>query len=162
MNKKRIVDVLLVLGIMLAGGFILVKMVPGDIFVPEPPFETKEEFFEAIEKGAVEKVEQALASGEFKPGIKNDKEYTALVYAIRENRPEVVQVLIDNGADYKTPQKSYDFELFEDGETNYETGNFSFVGVEYPTHPLTEATQFGHLEVVKVLLEAGDIIKSCG
>jgi ankyrin repeat protein len=27
--------------------------------------------------------------------------------------------------------------------------------VEYPTHPLTEAAQFGHLEVVEVLLEAG-------
>jgi ankyrin repeat protein len=151
MKKKRIVDVLLVLGIVLAGGIILVKMVPGDVFVPESPFETKQEFFEAIEKGAVEKVEQALASGEFKPGIKNDKEYTALMYAIRKSRPRVVRVLIDNGADYKTPQKSF----YLDREINYEAGKVNSTDVQFPLHPLTEAARLGHLEIVKILLEAG-------
>jgi ankyrin repeat protein len=162
MGKKRIVDILLVLGIIFVGAIILLKMVPGDVFVPESPFNTKKEFFEAIEKGETEKIEQALASGEFQPGIKNDKvptgfkkNYTALMYAIFKNKPGVVRVLIKNGADYKTPQKSFYVEMFDNEQTNYETGNFSSTAVNYPLHPLTEAARKGHLEIVKVLLEAG-------
>ncbi len=155
MSKKRIVDVLLVLGIILVGGIILVKMVPGDIFVPESPFETKQEFFEAIEKGAVEKVEQALASGEFKPGIKNDTGITALMYAIDKNKPKIVEVLIKNGLKPNEPRKTLQYIQYNISEYRNEkevvNKKYSYLYLS----PLIRAAFLGHVKVVETLLDNG-------
>jgi ankyrin repeat protein len=155
MSKKRIVDILLVLGIILVGGMILVKMVPEDIFVPESPFETKQEFFEAIEKGAVEKVEQALASGEFKPGIKNDTGISALMYAIDENKPVIVEKLIKNGLEPNEPRKSLQYVQYNISEYRNEKGvvnkKYSYLYLS----PLIRAAFLGHAKVVETLLDNG-------
>ena len=106
----------------------------------------QKEFFEACEVRDFDKVRKILiehkdkidieAKNEIDIEVKNKREeFTALHFASYYGHPEIVELLLENGADIE-------------GKDNYENT------------PLINATWYGNLKVVKLLLENGADIEA--
>ena len=106
----------------------------------------------AARSGNVRTVERLLAGGAEIDAAEHEREQTALMWAVAQQHPDVVRVLIQKGADLEARSKVY-YQLENTAGNTNTSGNFRMA--RGGSTPLLFAARNGDVETAKVLVEAG-------
>ncbi|NKB33009.1 MAG: hypothetical protein GKR91_07930 [Pseudomonadales bacterium] len=106
----------------------------------------------AARSGAMDSIALLLARGAEVNAAEQEKSQTALMWAVAQSHSEVVQLLIDNGANLNA-RSSVWYQLENTAGNTNPSGNFNMA--HGGSSPIMFAARVGDIDTARVLLEAG-------